>query len=62
MVDPQVDPSTVRDHHVKLEYCYTRPRYREGRLERSVKVVVSCVLDAWCQRTRFDPSYCRFIQ
>jgi len=36
-----VDPSGVRDHHVKLEYCYTRPRYREGRLERSVKVVAS---------------------
>jgi len=34
------------DHHVKLKYCYTRSRYREGRLERSVKVVSSRISSA----------------
>ena len=33
-----VDPSVVQEHHVKAEYCYTRPRYREGRIEKAVKV------------------------
>ena len=35
-----MDPSVVQEHHVKSEYCYTRPRYREGRLEKAVKVAM----------------------
>ena len=35
-----VDPSVVQEHHVKSEYCCTRLRYREGRLEKAVKVTM----------------------
>lgn len=29
----------VLSHHVKEDVCHTRPRYREGRKKKGVKVI-----------------------
>ena len=34
-----VDPTEARPHHRPTEVCETRPKYREGRKERAVKVI-----------------------
>ena len=31
----------IQKHHIKSEPCYTRPKYREGKIPRSVKVLIN---------------------
>ena len=34
----------VQKHHIKSEPCSTRPKYREGKIPRSVKVLINLII------------------